>query len=105
MKITEDSLQTQSIGLNSPQPLSDFERSSLEKEFFKNLQESLEAENFSEAIRELFFLLFTPAKIPNFQTLYRALFILFPHLTPEDFKKLNDSPYALRAVTEPKLRG
>jgi hypothetical protein len=75
--------RNQPAGLNAPLPS--------EREFFKNLQKSIEAKNYSEAIRELFFLLFTPAKIPNFQILYRGLFILFPHLTPEDFKKLNDS--------------
>jgi hypothetical protein len=87
----EDSLQTQPIGLNSAQPLPDSECSSFEKAFFKNLQESLERENFLEGIRELFFLLFKPAKIPNFQTIYRALFTLFPYLTPNDFEKLKDS--------------
>jgi hypothetical protein len=69
MKIMEDPLQTQPIGLNSPQPLPDSECSSSEKEFFKHLQESLEAENFSEAIRELFFLLFPPRKNPKLPNL------------------------------------
>jgi hypothetical protein len=87
----ENSMQTQPIGLNSPQLFPDSECSSVEKRFFKNLQKSIEAENFSEAIGELFFLLVTPAKIPNFQTLYRDLFILFPYLTLDDFEKLKVS--------------